>query len=126
MRFIPTKVHGVIDYLIGLVLIAAPWIFGFADGTVAQWVPIVLGAVVIIYSLLTRYELGVTDTIPLNVHLWLDAIGGVILAASPWVLGFSDVVWMPHLIVGVVEIVLALLTHTTEETRHTQMATSAR
>ncbi|HXF61307.1 MAG TPA: SPW repeat protein [Caldilineaceae bacterium] len=126
MRFIPTKIHGVIDYLIGLLLIAAPWIFGFADGSAAQWAPIVLGAVVIIYSLLTRYELGAADVIPLNVHLWLDVIGGVVLAASPWAFGFADMVWMPHLIIGVVEIVIALLTHTTEALRHTQVAANTR
>lgn len=30
MRFIPTKIHGVLDYIAGLALIAAPWLFGFA------------------------------------------------------------------------------------------------
>jgi hypothetical protein len=28
MRFIPTSVHGVLDYLIGALLIIAPWLFG--------------------------------------------------------------------------------------------------
>ena len=30
MRFIPTRAHGVLDYIVGLLLIASPWIFNFA------------------------------------------------------------------------------------------------
>lgn len=32
MRVIPTRIHGVLDYLMGIVLIAAPWVLDFADG----------------------------------------------------------------------------------------------
>jgi hypothetical protein len=32
MRFIPTRIHGMMDYAMGLLLIAAPWLFGFARG----------------------------------------------------------------------------------------------
>ena len=31
MRFIPTHVHGMMDYLTGVILIAVPWLFGFAS-----------------------------------------------------------------------------------------------
>jgi len=33
MRFIPTKFHASLDDLVGAVLIAAPWIFQFAEHT---------------------------------------------------------------------------------------------
>ena len=36
MRFIPTQIHGGLDYLIGVILIIAPWLFGFADGSAAM------------------------------------------------------------------------------------------
>lgn len=55
---IPTKLHGAIDYLVALILIAAPFVLGFADGGPAQYATIGLGAFVIAYSLLTDYELG--------------------------------------------------------------------
>lgn len=116
MRFIPTRIHGMIDYLMGLLLIASPWIFGFADEDgAARLIPGILGAGVIVYSLLTRYELGLARLIPMPVHLGLDAAGGLLLAASPWLFGFADRVWLPHLIFGILEIGAALTTRTTPE-----------
>jgi hypothetical protein len=31
MRFIPTRYHAPLDYIVGAVLIAAPWLFSFSD-----------------------------------------------------------------------------------------------
>lgn len=107
---IPTRVHGVIDYLTGALLIVAPFLFGFADGTVAQWLPMVLGAMTIVMSLVTRYELSIAKVIPLPVHLGVDVASGLLLTASPWLFGFADRIWWPHLLVGLMEIVVPLLT----------------
>jgi hypothetical protein len=112
VRFIPTRIHGVLDYLVGLLLIAAPWLFDFADGGVKQWLPVILGAGALLYSLLTDYELGAAKLIPMRAHLALDLMSGVLLAVSPWLFGFADDVWVPHLVVGVFEIVAALTTQT--------------
>ncbi|MGG5887170.1 SPW repeat domain-containing protein [Falsiroseomonas sp. HC035] len=83
MRFIPTRIHGVLDYLMGALLIVVPYLLGFADGTAAQWVPQILGAGAIIYSLLTNYEHSAVRVIPMPMHLVLDTGSGVLLAASP-------------------------------------------
>ena len=110
MQVIPTRVHGMMDYLVGALLIAAPWLFDFAYGGAETWVPVVLGAAAILYSLFTDYELGVVRRIPMPVHLMLDLGSGVLLAVSPWLFGFADRVWQPHLIVGLIEIGTALTT----------------
>lgn len=115
MKIIPTKVHGYLDYIVGLLLIAAPWIFNFADDTIATYIPVALGIFAIVYSLLTDYELGVTRLISLRIHLTLDMAGGLLLAVSPWIFGFADRVYLPHLIVGIMEIVVALMTRTQPE-----------
>lgn len=112
MRFIPTRVHGVVDYVIGALLIVAPWLLGFARGGAETWVPVILGVAVIVYSLFTNYELGVVRKLNMRTHLWLDGIGGLILAISPWLFGFADYVWAPHFIVGLLEIGSALFTET--------------
>jgi len=125
MRFIPSRVHGVLDYLIGLLLIAAPWVFGFTGGGIAMWLPIVLGAGVILYSLFTDYELAMVRVIPLPMHLMLDGAGGALLAVSPWLFGFADQVWAPHLIVGLLDVGAAAMTQTQPGTWRVSGALSA-
>ena len=114
MRIIPTRVHGVMDYLMGAVLIIAPWLLRFRPDP-ESWVPIAVGAGALVYSLLTRYELGVYGLIPMPVHLGLDAVSGLFLLASPWLFGFADHVWVPHVVLGVAELGAALMTHTVPE-----------
>jgi hypothetical protein len=118
MRVIPTRVHGMMDYLIGVLLIAAPWLFNFDRGGAETWVPVLLGASVILYSLFTDYELGAMRRISMPTHLMLDLGGGVLLAISPWLFGFSDYVWQPHLIVGLLEIGTSLMTRRVPDTGH--------
>lgn len=111
MRPISTRFHGVMDYLMGLLFIAAPWLFGFADHNgLSNWAPIAAGMAMIVYSLLTRYELGMLPVISPATHVWLDIVAGVFLAVSPWIFGFAAVVWAPHLWLGLLAIGGALLT----------------
>lgn len=121
MKVIGTKTHGYLDYIVGVLLIAAPWIFGFARGGAETWVPVILGAGTIIYSLMTDYEMGMSRMIPMRTHLTLDLLSGIFLAVSPWLFGFADYVWEPHLIVGILEIGVSLMTKrgpTTEKRFH--------
>jgi hypothetical protein len=109
MKPINTKTHAVLDYVVGILLIAAPWIFNFANGEAAQNVPVTLGIITIIMSLLTKYEYSLFKVIGLNVHLVIDFLAGLFLAISPWLLGFSDQVYMPHVVVGIIEMIVVLL-----------------
>jgi hypothetical protein len=101
-----------LDYLVGLLLIAAPWLFGFADNDTATWVTVAVGVAALVYSLITDYELSVVKVLPMSAHLALDAMSGAFLAVSPWLFGFSEEVWIPHVVVGLFEIGAALMTHT--------------
>lgn len=102
-----------LDYLVAILLIAAPWVLDFARGGAETWVPVVLGTGTIIYSLMTDYEWGLSKNLPMRTHLSLDLWAGILLAASPWLFGFSEYVYLPHLIVGLVEVVASLTTERT-------------
>ena len=118
VRFLPTSVHGVLDYLVGVALIAAPWLFGFASvGGIAVYLPIILGSGLIVYSLVTKYELGIPGIkfIPMPYHLLFDFVAAALLAASPFLFGFANRplnVWLPHLVVGTVVILVVLVSQT--------------
>jgi hypothetical protein len=111
MRFLPTRVHGVIDYLWGLALLSTPWLFGFADVPGAKWTAIIFGLGAILYSALTAYELGLLKLLPMPLHLILDGIGGIVLAASPFLFGFSNQVYWPHVLFGLFSVAASFVTH---------------
>jgi hypothetical protein len=113
MRFIPTRVHGVLDYVTAGVLIATPSMLGFRKNGLQTWLPIALGLGTIGYSLLTDYELGLFKVIPMPMHLALDAANGALLAASPWLFGFAEEISAPHLGLGLFEIVVTASSQTT-------------
>jgi hypothetical protein len=113
MRFLSTKTHGIMDYLMGILLIAAPWLLGFAGGGAETWVPVTIGVATLVMSLLTNYELGLLKTLPMPLHLTIDLFSGLLLAASPWLFGFADRVYLPHLILGLAEVGAALVTQKT-------------
>ena len=111
MRFIPTRFHGVLDYLAGALLIGSPWLFNFAAGGTETWVPVTIGIMVLQQTILTDFEAGIIRKIPMQTHLMMDFGIGVILAISPWLFSFADAVYMPHLIFGIFSILASLTTH---------------
>jgi len=117
---IPSKVHAVLDYVVGVLLLAAPYLLGFATGGPAQLVPMALGAGIILYSLLTRYELSIVKLIPYRAHLMIDVLGGLLLLVSPWLFDFTDVIIWPHVAVGILEIAVVLLSWNAATTRPLQ------
>jgi hypothetical protein len=110
MRFLPTSLHGVIDYLWGLALLSTPWLFGFADVPAAKWTAVIFGLGAILYSALTAYELGLIKILPMSLHLILDGLGGTVLATSPFLFGFSDRVYWPHVLFGLFSVAASLVT----------------
>ncbi|HEX9980379.1 MAG TPA: SPW repeat protein [Flavobacterium sp.] len=112
MRFIETKTHGYLDYLMGILLIVLPGLMGLDMNSAQSIVPMVIGVMTIVMSLMTAYELSITNIIPMATHLMMDLLAGIVLAASPWIFGFADEIYLPHLILGILEIGASLMTKT--------------
>lgn len=110
---ITRRTHGVLDYLVALVLIFSPLLLGMERGSVEARVPVMLGWATLAYSLLTRYELGVFKVLPFGAHLALDGLSGIVLAISPWLFQFSDRIWVPHLVLGLAELGVVAMTRAT-------------
>jgi hypothetical protein len=117
-RVVPTKIHGVIDYVTAPTLLATPDVLGLNGGRASALAPRVAGASAAAYSALTDYELGVRRLIPMRVHLLLDGVSGAALASVPWLSGSwrrGVKHWLPHALVGAAEVGLALTTRTTAD-----------
>src|SRR5690606_19897552 len=113
MRFISTRAHGAMDYLVAILLIASPWLFGFAEAEAATWIPVIIGIGTIVLALMTAYEMGVVPAISMKAHLMMDLVAGLVLLVSPWLFGFYEFVWIPHVVFGLLEIGAAMMTETT-------------
>lgn len=86
---IPRVVHGVVEYLIGALLVAGPFLFDFDTGE-AKAVAVVMGVAIIALAAATAGPPGLIDQIALPTHAVLDYVVAGILIASPFVFGFTD------------------------------------
>lgn len=118
MRFVPTRVHGIVDWLMGGLLIALPWLLGLGGAGSAMAVPVALGVVGLVVTFFTDHEYGIVRRLPMPIHLAVDGVAGAALAASPWILGFADLALAPYLILGLTELAAAFVTETSPGDRH--------
>jgi hypothetical protein len=115
LRVVPTKAHAAVDHVVGPALILAPELLGLKEQRRESLVPRLAGATEGLYSNLTDYELAAKRMLPMRMHLALDAMSGALLGAAPWLLGTAKRGkrhWLPHAVVGAMEIGLALTTKT--------------
>jgi hypothetical protein len=109
---LPLRIHAAIEPLIGIVLIAAPWIFGFSHTDDAKVLCIVLGILVIVGGALTDWRVSIARIIPIRVHFMWDLGIAAVLIVAPFVLGYSDEGGATRfsIIAGVLEAIAALST----------------
>ncbi len=98
-RPIDSTLHGATDYTVGATLLTAfPKLAGI-DGTRSAGQIRIAAAIHTGYSTVTDYPLGLVKAIPFKIHLAIDAIGALALAATPFVTGQykkrTDQ-WVPH------------------------------
>ncbi len=119
-RPITSLAHAALDYPAGLLVLASPWLCGYADvGDGAPTVAVVVGLLLLLQSAITDYELSVADVLPMAAHLAIDVVAGVVLAVSPFVLGVADDgtnAWLPQVVLGLGLIGSGLLTRPYRET----------
>lgn len=106
-----TRVHGTIDIVIGLLLVLGPWLLDFAESR-GGWTAMLVGIAILLNALVTDFEIGRLRRLEIPVHLWIDGLLGLLLATSPWLFEFDQTVWIPHVVAGVLLIVVALLSNT--------------
>lgn len=89
MKIISPRAHGVLDYLVVILFLAAPGLFGFIG--VPATVAYLLAAAHLLLTLATNFPLGVVKLIPLPVHGVVEISVAVVLLLLPWLAGFAGV-----------------------------------
>jgi len=107
MKFIPRRLHIVLDLVLILILLAWPWLFFPYPHGMETLVFLVTGGAMLWYSLMTKYELGIFRFMNLKNHLTLDFLLGFFLFFSPWLVGFGTRMIWPHVILGTSLMLLA-------------------
>src|SRR5215831_9492419 len=90
MRFIPTKVHGAVDHVVGPALVLAPTLLRLGRTSPEGLTARAVGGVQAVYSNITDYETSVKNVVPMKMHLALDTVGGVALALVPQLTGARE------------------------------------
>lgn len=86
VRLLPAWLHAIADYAVGATLVVVALAVGGSTGAVATGV--VVGTVVLIVSLLTRYPLGLLKVLPFPVHSAGDYLAAALLVVAPFALNF--------------------------------------
>src|SRR5271155_2066838 len=87
MKLLSPKIHGVLDYVVVVVFLAAPTLLGLHG--IPAMLSYALSAIHLALTLVTDFQLGVVRLIPLPIHGWIELVVGTTLVASPWVLRFA-------------------------------------
>jgi hypothetical protein len=130
MLRIPTKTHGIIDYVTGAAMLAAPFIMnGENNDTMTEMSEMVeensgiseatvlaaMGGAILTQNLMTDHEVGAVKFMDMKAHLLVDIAAGVMLAASPWLLNLNPKSRLPFAALGLGIAAMGLLTSTRPE-----------
>jgi hypothetical protein len=109
---IPLNMHAALEPFIAVVVIAAPWIFGFSDTDSATVICVLVGVAMLLVGSLTDWRMSLRRLIPLRMHLTGDLVLGAVLLLSPLVFGFADEGGPTRFMViaGALELLTALMT----------------
>lgn len=86
-RAISPLFHGVIDFLMVIILAIGPGVAGFHGKQ--QFFCYVLAAVHFLLTVVTRFPLGVVKIIALPMHGAIELAVGILLVILPWLANFS-------------------------------------
>jgi hypothetical protein len=81
--------HGSIEYAVSVLLLAAPFLFGFKSSA-AVAVSIIAGLLLLVIAASTDGPTSLVNSIPIPVHLLLDFALAAVLVASPFLFAFND------------------------------------
>ena len=115
---IPAFVHGILEYVAGALLVAAPFLFSF-DSDSATAVSIVAGVLILVIAASTAMTTGLIKSIPVQAHVVLDYLLAALLVASPFIFSFTDdgTATAFFIVLGIVHLLMTIATRFIREAK---------
>lgn len=115
---IPAFVHGILEYVAGALLVAAPFLFSF-DSDSATAVSIVAGVLILVIAASTAMSTGLIKSIPVQAHVVLDYLLAALLVAAPFIFSFTDdgTATAFFIVLGIVHLLITIATRFIRETQ---------
>jgi hypothetical protein len=106
MRLIGALAHSIIDYALVIIVMIGPSIAGFAgrQATMAY----VLGASLLLLSVLTRYPLGILKLIRFPLHGAVELLIALLFLILPWLANFAAGILSRNFFVLIALLMLAI------------------
>lgn len=100
--FISPTLYAAFNYVIAIVLMVSPWLFGFEGHKIgaALLLPMILGWFQLIMAIFSNHQFGFIKQFPLQMHFFLDVFSGSFLFCSPWIYDYAHVAFWPQVIMG--------------------------
>ena len=106
-KIISTKLHGMLDYACGFILIL-PWAVNYFGDKTDTGILALLGMLTILASLITNYELGIIKLIPMKLHLAVDTLQALFLIAIPFIFPLHHYLFYWPVFFGIAELIIIL------------------
>jgi SPW repeat len=87
---ISVNTHAMVEPVMAVLIIVAPWLFGFNDVNDAQVICIIVGALMLAAGAMTQWRYSLVKLVPLRMHFMSDLLLAAVLILTPFIFGFSD------------------------------------
>lgn len=86
---IPRFVHGILEYILGVLFIAAPFLFDFKSGA-ATGMSVAIGVLILILAAVSEGPVSLVNQLPVLLHVVMLYLLSFFLIAAPFLLDFSS------------------------------------
>jgi hypothetical protein len=124
MKTLERRACSLLHYATAVLFAFTPVLSGTAAGGPQTWVPLGLGALMAGVTFVARDRIGPARSVCGSTRQNVELAGSTLLVLSPWLFGFAEVTWRPHLLVGQVGIGVSILTRKLEEFPVSRLLTS--
>jgi hypothetical protein len=120
---VPVLVHGILEYVVGALFIAAPFLFSFNSSAAPTAAAIVVGLLLLAFTATSDLPTGLVRSVSVGVHVTVDLVLAVLLVALPFVLGFTEEGGPTALfiVVGVLHLLMTIATRFSPSTESDEL-----